>query len=113
MTLGKHQASREIDIIPTGSITIDIGHLETAGVDSISFVRDLPEQFLERTAFVHMHHKGAERWGVADHWPLEPGCREIEALKILLARKRDLRVILELDAGDDGVRQSAKLLEGL
>jgi hypothetical protein len=95
------------------SITIDIGHLETAGVDSIAFVRDLPEPFLRRTVFVHMHHKGRERWGVADHWPLEPGCREIEALRALLARKRDLWVILEIDARDDGARQSVKLLEGL
>lgn len=93
------------------SITIDIGHLESAGVDAISFVRDLPARFLERVRFVHMHHKGAERWGVVDHWPLEPGCREMKALQALLERKQDLWVILELDAGREGVRESAKLLQ--
>jgi hypothetical protein len=97
----------------TVSITIDIGHLESAGVDSIAFVRDLPEKFLDRLRFVHMHHKGAERWGVVDHWPLEPGCRELEALRVLLDRKQDLRIILELDAGREGVRESAALLRAV
>lgn len=95
------------------SITMDIGHLESAGVDSIAFVRRLPERLLGRIAFVHMHHKGEERWGVMDHWPLVPGCREIEALKTLLDRKRDLRAVLELDAGDDGVKRSTELLRNL
>ena len=95
------------------SITIDIGHLESAAVDSIAFVRDLPARFLQRLAFVHMHHKGGERGGVVDHWPLERGCREIEALKALLTRKRDLWVILELDAQHDGIRESAKMLQEL
>lgn len=103
-------------VLPEGaniSVTIDIGHLESANVDSIAFIRDLPEPVVRRISFVHMHHKGGERWGVTDHWPLVRGCREIEALKVLLGRKRDLRVILELDAQDDGVRESVKLLEGL
>jgi sugar phosphate isomerase/epimerase len=95
------------------SITIDIGHLESAGVDAVAFTRDLPARLLDRVRFVHMHHKGAERWGVADHWPLESGCRELEALRVLLQRKHDLWVILELDAGHDGVRESAALLRGL
>lgn len=101
-------------VLPAGesvSITIDIGHLESAGMDSIAFVRDLPERFLRRVQFVHMHHKGGERWGVVDHWPLEPGCREIEALKLLIGRKHDLWVILELDAQHDGIGESARLLK--
>jgi sugar phosphate isomerase/epimerase len=95
------------------SITVDIGHLESAGMDAITFARDLPVTFLDRIRFVHMHHKGGERWGVVDHWPLERGCREIEALRVLLERKRDLLVILELDALHDGVRESARLLQQL
>jgi sugar phosphate isomerase/epimerase len=97
----------------TVSITLDIGHLESADIDSIAFVRDLPGRLLERVRFVHMHHRAEERYGVRDHWPLVPGCREIEALKSLLARKRDLWVVLELEAKEAGVRESAELLQGL
>lgn len=95
------------------SITLDIGHLESAGFDSVAFVRDLPEHLVRRVNFVHMHHKGEERWGVMDHWPLEPGCRELEALSVLRSRKKDLRVILELDAQEEGLRRSIELLRRL
>lgn len=95
------------------SITVDIGHLESAGLDSAAFIRDLPAPLLERVRFVHMHHTGAERRGVVDHWPLEPGCREIGALRTLLQRKPDLWVILELDAQKDDVRRSAELLQAI
>jgi sugar phosphate isomerase/epimerase len=95
------------------SITLDIGHLESAGIDAVSFVKNLSDPFVNRISFVHMHHKGGNRGGVVDHWPLEPGCREIEALKVLLGRKRDLVIILELDSGRDGIRESAKLLQDL
>jgi hypothetical protein len=44
-----------------------------------------------------MHHNGKWRNGLTDHWPLEEGCRELEALKALLKRKRDLSVILEIN----------------
>jgi len=47
---------------------------------------------------------------VADHQPLRPGCREIEALKMLRERKPDLRVIVELDAAEEGMRESLELL---
>ncbi len=94
------------------SITLDIGHLESAGVDSIAFVRDMPEHLARRVNFVHMHHKAEERFGVMDHWPLVPGCRELEALKVLLSRKRELWVVLELEAKEEGgVRESIKLLQ--
>lgn len=95
------------------SITLDIGHLESAGFDSIAFVRDLPEHLALRVDFVHMHHKGEERWGVMDHWPLEPGCRELEALAVLRSRKKGLRVVLELDAQEEGLRRSIELLRKL
>ena len=88
------------------SITIDIGHLESADIDSISFIRNMPEHLAERITFAHIHHKAGERYGIKDHWPLVPGCREIEALKVLLTRRPDVRVIVELDAADDGMGQS-------
>jgi sugar phosphate isomerase/epimerase len=95
------------------SITVDIGHLESAGIDSIAFIRHMPEHLAERVHFVHMHHKAEERYGIKDHWPLVSGCREIKALKVLLKRKQDVLVILELDAAEYGVRQSIELLKKL
>jgi len=95
------------------SITLDIGHMESADINSIDYVRDMPERLMERVNFVHMHHKAEERYGIKDHWPLEPGCREIEALKILLSRKKDVRVVLELDAAKSGMNRSIDLLKNL
>jgi sugar phosphate isomerase/epimerase len=95
------------------SITVDIGHLESADIDAIAFVRDLPQRLMERVNFVHMHHKDKERYGIKDHWPLVAGCREIEALKELLKRRPDVRVVLELDTSGDGLRQSIELLKDL
>ncbi len=96
------------------SITLDIGHLESAGVDAVSFLRDMPERLAKRVKFVHIHHKAEERFGIRDHWPLVPGCRELEALKVLLSRKDDLWVILELDARDEnGMKKSIDLLRSI
>jgi sugar phosphate isomerase/epimerase len=95
------------------SITIDIGHLESADIDSIVFIRDLPERLVNRVQFAHMHHKAGERYGIKDHWPLVPGCREIEALKVLRMRRPDIRVVLELDATKDDMGQSIELLKNL
>jgi hypothetical protein len=99
---------------PDVSITLDIGHLELAGLDSVLFIRDLPQRFIERIKFAHLHHhdpRGPHE--VKDHKPLVSGCTEIEALKALLARKSDIRVVLELDAAEDGMMQSIELLEQL
>lgn len=95
------------------SITIDIGHLESADIDSISFMENMPERLAERVSFVHMHHKAEERYGIKDHWPLVPGCRELDALRALIKRKKGLQVILELDATDEGMGQSIELLKEL
>jgi sugar phosphate isomerase/epimerase len=92
------------------SITLDIGHLESADIDAIAFIRDLPERLASRVNFAHMHHKAEERYGIKDHWPLVAGCREIEALKELLKRRPGVRVVLELDASEDGMRRSIELL---
>lgn len=95
------------------SITIDIGHLESADIDSISFMETMPERLAERVSFVHMHHKAEERYGIKDHWPLVPDCREIYALKALGKRKKGLQVILELDASEEGMGESIELLKEL
>jgi len=95
------------------SITIDIGHLESADIDAIAFIRDMPERLASRINFAHMHHKAEERYGIKDHWPLVSGCREIEALKELLKRQPEVRVVLELEATKDGMGQSIELLKPL
>ncbi len=93
------------------SLTLDIGHLELAGIDSTVFVKTLPEHLVRRIEFVHMHHHVREARGVKDHRPLATGCREIQALKLLLARKNNVRVIVELDAAETGMKESIELLE--
>jgi sugar phosphate isomerase/epimerase len=94
------------------SITLDIGHLELAGIDSVEFVRTLSDVLVSRIQFVHMHHHDGNSvaW-VKDHQPLLPGCREIEALRLLRQRKKGLWVIAELDASEEGMRESIALLE--
>ena len=67
------------------SVTIDIGHAEVAGLDSVEFVRGLAEEIIDMTDYVHMHHNGEFRGGLTDHWPLSPGCRELRALQALHA----------------------------
>jgi len=96
------------------SLTLDIGHLELAGIDSVDFVKNMPNDLIDRTTFVHMHHHDpAGQRAVKDHRPLLLGCREIQALKELLKRKQDLWVILELDAKEEGMRRSIELLKNL
>ncbi|HUL00899.1 MAG TPA: hypothetical protein VLX29_08600 [Nitrospirota bacterium] len=95
------------------SITIDIGHMESAGIDSIDYVRLMPERFVERVNYIHLHHKAEERYGIKDHWPLVLGCREIEALKVFIKRKPNVRVILELNAAKPGMGQSIELLKDI
>lgn len=97
----------------TVSITLDIGHLEGAGMDSIVFVRRLEDHLVRRIQFVHIHHHDPMAEGVKDHRPLVTGCREIQALQILLNRKKDLRVIVELDASEEGMKESIELLKRL
>jgi hypothetical protein len=95
----------------TVSITLDIGHLEGAGLDSTVFAQKLEDHLVSRIHFVHIHHHDSLARGVKDHRPLVHGCREIETLKILLNRKKDLRVIVELDAADEGMKESIELLK--
>jgi sugar phosphate isomerase/epimerase len=79
------------------SVTLDIGHMESSGLDSAAYVRGLSDECVGKVEFVHMHRNGALRGGLTDHWPLLPGCRELQALRELLKRKRDVGVILEIN----------------
>jgi len=95
-----------------GSITLDIGHLEVAGIDSTEFVRALEPDLLQVIDFVHIHRVNGLRGGIRDHWGLTEDCRELQALKELLARKKGLRVILEIIEAED-LGSSLNLLRSL
>jgi len=94
------------------SITLDIGHLEVAGIDSIRFVKTLEPDLVEKVDFVHMHRVNGVRGGIRDHWGLTEDCRELKALKELLLRKKNLQVILEIIEAED-VEKSLDLLQSL
>jgi hypothetical protein len=79
------------------SVTLDIGHVESAGLDSVGFVRDLDPTLLGRVRYVHIHRNDGWHGGITDHWPLRPGCMEIRALQELIRRKPDVSVILEIN----------------
>jgi hypothetical protein len=94
------------------SITLDIGHLEVAGIDSIEFAGNLPPELLDAIDFVHMHRVNGVRGGIRDHWGLTENCRELKALRELLGRKKGLKVILEIIEKDD-LDKSLDLLHSL
>ena len=70
------------------SITLDIGHLEVAGIDSFKFVRTLEPDLLQKIEFVPLHRVNGIRGGIRDHWGLTEDCREFKALRELLSRKK-------------------------
>jgi endonuclease IV len=95
------------------SVTLDIGHLEAAGIDSIRFISELDTDIINKIQFVHLHrYNSLEENGIKDHWSLVEGCKEIEALKILLKRKRDIGVILEIN-DIENLEDSIALIEKL
>ncbi len=79
------------------NITLDIGHVESAGYDSVAFVTSLDAATVDKIRFVHMHRNNGLHGGITDHWPLNRECRELQALKQLLKVKPDVGVILELN----------------
>lgn len=79
------------------SITLDIGHVESSGMNSSVFVQSLGMETIDKIRFVHVHRNNGLRGGITDHWPVTPGCREIQALKDLLKRREDISVILEIN----------------
>ncbi|MCI4625668.1 MAG: hypothetical protein L3V56_06875 [Candidatus Magnetoovum sp. WYHC-5] len=79
------------------NITLDIGHLESAGIDSVNFIRNLDNDTIDKINYVHIHqNNGQHLHGVTDHWPLTKECRELQALKILVERKEDINIIVEI-----------------
>jgi hypothetical protein len=79
------------------SITLDIGHIEASGFNSIEYIEGLDKELTDKIDYVHLHRKGPFRSGLIDHWPVTPDCREVEALKALLGKRPGARVILELN----------------
>jgi sugar phosphate isomerase/epimerase len=94
------------------SVTLDIGHVESSGLDSVEFVNALDEADLQKIQFVHIHRNNGLRGGITDHWPLRADCREISALKSLLNVKRDINVILEINEIEQ-INQSLDILRSL
>jgi sugar phosphate isomerase/epimerase len=95
------------------SVTLDIGHVEAAGIDSVRFIRELEADIINRLSFVHLHrYNGPHDGGLRDHWGLLEDCRELKALGHLLKRKKDIGVILEINDMEN-LGESLKLLERL
>lgn len=97
-----------------GSVTLDIGHMESFGLDSMEFIRELPGDIIQRVDYVHMHHNNGLHGGITDHWPLRTGCRELRALEELLKRRSGFGVILEINEREEtseSLRLIGELLE--
>jgi sugar phosphate isomerase/epimerase len=94
------------------SVTLDIGHVEGAGFDSVKYVSELPAAVVEKIDYVHMHHNNGLRGGLTDHWPLKEGCREMKALEALLDRWDGFDAILEINELEE-VNESIRMLRAL
>lgn len=94
------------------SVTLDIGHVESSGLDAVEFVNALDETVLQKLEFVHIHRNNGLRGGITDHWPLSSECREVQALSLLLQRKRDVSVILEINEIEQ-INESLNILRSL
>lgn len=94
------------------SVTLDLGHVESSGLDSAAFVKSLDEEVLGKLHYVHIHRNGQWHGGITDHWEIRPGCRELAALRALLKRKSDLSVILEINE-TAMIKDNLKLLREL
>jgi hypothetical protein len=95
------------------SVTIDIGHLEAAGIDSIRFINELEIDIINKINYVHLHRYNGLHWsGSKDHWSLLKDCKELKALKVLLEQKEDVGVILEINDMEN-LKESLAILEKL
>jgi sugar phosphate isomerase/epimerase len=83
------------------SVTVDIGHIEVAGLDSVEFIKSLDNETINKIEFAHMHRNNGLRGGITDHWPLRRNCTELKALEELVRRKSDINVLLELNETDE------------
>ncbi len=79
------------------SITLDIGHVESSGRDSVDFVKSLDDSSIKKIQFVHIHRNNGWHGGITDHWPINSDCREVRAFRELIKRKPDVSVILEIN----------------
>jgi len=95
------------------SVTLDIGHLEAAGINSLRFVKELEADIVERLDFVHLHrYNGPHNGGLRDHWSLLKDCRELKAVEHLLGRKENIGIILEVNDAEN-LGESLKFVEKL
>ncbi len=94
------------------SVTLDIGHIESFGLNSMDFIKSLGKEDIMKIQFVHMHRNNGLHGGITDHWPLTPDCRELRALRELLKIKPDVSVILELNEVEE-IEDSLDLLRTL
>ncbi|QWR76424.1 hypothetical protein [Candidatus Magnetomonas plexicatena] len=93
------------------SITLDIGHVQAAGIDSETFVEELDSDLCSKVEFIHVHRANGPHYnGVTDHWGLTPNCKELKALRKFLKRNSNVKIILEIINKDD-VRESLALIE--
>jgi hypothetical protein len=79
------------------SITLDIGHVESSGLDSLNFVASLDEISIRKVQFVHIHRNNGLHGGITDHWAIHRRCREFKALRELVTMHPDVSVILEIN----------------
>jgi hypothetical protein len=94
------------------SITLDIGHIESSGLNSLEFVASFDEHIIKKIQFIHMHRNNGLRGGITDHWPLSHNCREVKALEVLLKIKSDVSVILEINEIEE-IDKSLDILRSL
>ncbi len=94
------------------SITLDIGHIESSGLNSVEFIRSLDKECIEKIQFVHIHRNNGLRGGITDHWPLRLDCREIKALEELIKIKSDVSVILEINEIEE-IQDNLEILKSL
>jgi hypothetical protein len=94
------------------SITLDIGHVELSGIDSIEFVKSLDKEVIDKIQYVHLHRNNGWRNVLTDHWYITPDCKEVKALKELLRIKHDIGIILEINETDK-VGENLELLKTL
>lgn len=92
------------------SFTLDIGHVEAAGIDSERFVIELEGDIIDKLDYVHLHRYNGLHDGLLDHWSLLEGCRELRAFEHLLKRKRNIGVILEINDREN-LGESLRLLK--
>ncbi len=94
------------------SITLDIGHIETSGLDSVDFIESLGEHTIKKIQYVHIHRNNGLHGGITDHWPLKRDCREVKALTSLICLKPEVNVILEINEVDE-IDESLDILREL